>query len=175
MVKRCHDKYIIQLCSRRSDCEDGRKKKTNEGWGRGPLLSPSPYLLFSILLLRPALHYLDQSGFYYFIGSRYWTSKLKTCQLRPKIKEGKKQDYTKPLESLIEKRSSCILSTVVDHQVVFSFFWQCLQNDHRNDCQAISCSSLLKISGKSVSVVVVVNLVSLPSPEHVTCLSWMLP
>ena len=173
MVKRCHDKYIIQLCPRCSDCEDGRRK-TNEGWGGGPLLSPSPSL-FSILLLRVPLHYLDQAAFYCFIGSRYWTCKLKRCQLRPKIKEGKKQDYTKPLESLIEKRSSCILSTVVDHQGVFSFFWQCPQNDHRNDCQAISCSSLLKISGKSVSVVVVMNLLSLPSPEHVTCLSWMLP
>ena len=151
------------------------KKKLTRGGVGVPSSPPLPLFLFSILLLCAALHYLDQSGFYYFIGSGYWTSKLKTCQLRPKIKEGKKQDYTKPLESLIEKRSSCILSTVVDHQVVFSFFWQCPQNDHRDDCQAISCSSLLKISGKSVSVVVVVNLVSLPSPEHVTCLSWMLP
>ena len=172
MVKRCHDKYIIQLCSRRSDCD--KQKITRVGVGvpsshPPPLFSfPSSYFApHSIIWIRLVSHC--------FIGSRYWTSKLKTCQLRPKIKEGKKQDYTKPLESLIEKRSSCILSTVVDHQVVFSFSWQCPQNDHRDDCQAISCSSLLKISGKSVSVVVVVNLVSLPSPEHVTCLSWMLP
>lgn len=151
------------------------EKKLTRGGVGVPTSLPLPVFFLSFLFLRTALHYLDESGFYYFIGSRYWTSKLKTCQLRPKIKEGKKQDYTKPLESLIEKRSSCILSTVVDHQVVFSFFWQCSQNDHRDDCQAISCSSLLKISGKSVSVVTVVNLVSLPSPEHVTCLSWKLP